>query len=73
MPPDMADEVDPDAPRPAVIQVAVEPQRAEVPLELALQERGGDAAPGVAGALGAEEDDGGVGAGAGAEGGGVYV
>lgn len=57
MPSDMADEIDPHAAGPLVVEVAEEAERAEVSLELAPEERRGLAASCVAAALRAEEDE----------------
>lgn len=63
----MADEEDSHAAWSVVVEVAVEAAGAEVAFEFSAEEGGGLAAAGVAGALGAEEDEVGVGVGAGGE------
>lgn len=65
----MADEIDAHAPRPLVVCVPVQAERAQVALEFSAQEGRGLPAAGVAGALGAEEEEVSVGVGAGGEGG----
>lgn len=67
MPAHMADEIHPHPPRARVVEVAVETPSAEVAGEFAVEERGGGAAAGVAGCLGAEEEEVGVGVGMGCE------
>lgn len=57
VPADMADEVDAHAAGPRVVHVAVEAQRAEVAFELAFEQGRRLPAAGVAGALGAHEDE----------------
>ena len=61
----MADEVDAHAAGSLVVEIAVQAQGPEVRFERASEERRGLAATGVAGSLGAEEDQVGVRAGAG--------
>lgn len=70
MPAHVADEVDAHAARPRVVHVPVQAQRPEVAFELAFQQGGRLPAAGVAGALGAHEDEVFVRAGARVEGGG---
>lgn len=64
----MVDKVQPDPARPGIVQVPVQSQRVELPLEFPREEGGGDAAAGVAAFVRAEEDDVIVGAGVGGEG-----
>lgn len=67
MPANVADEVDAHPAGPVVVQVAVQAERLQMALELAPQEWRGLAAAGVAGFLGAEQDEVGVWAGSGGE------
>lgn len=65
MAPHVADEVNAHAARSLVVDVAVQAERLQVAREFAGEQRGGLSAAGVAGFLGAEEDEGEVWAGAG--------
>ena len=53
----MADEINPDASGPLIVQVAVETQSTQMPFEFSAEEGRGLSAAGVAGFLGAEEDE----------------
>lgn len=57
----VANEVDTDATGPAIVHVAIEPERSKVSLKFTAEERCRLAAASVTGALRAEENDGGMG------------